>query len=85
MTKNKAQAQEMEERLKYWLSNFGENITRIDHVIDSLEDLREELNTDNVDLSKIGINDYMYDFIISLKLLKKDLSDDIKTIKSCLD
>ncbi len=55
MTKNKAQTQEMEQRLEYWLSTFGQNITRIDHVLDSLEDLREELNTDNVDLSKIGL------------------------------
>ncbi|MEJ6485694.1 hypothetical protein N0Y54_31165 [Nostoc punctiforme UO1] len=85
MTKNEAEIQEIEQRLKYWLSNFGESITRIDHVLDSLKDLQEELNTDNVDLDKIGINNYMYDFIISLKLLKEDLSNDIKTIKSCLD
>ncbi|RCJ29930.1 hypothetical protein A6769_34920 [Nostoc punctiforme NIES-2108] len=84
MTKQEAERQEAEERIKYWLETFGENITRIDHVIELLEDLKDELKSEKVDLHTIGINDYIYGSLTSLKLLKKDLSNDIKTIKNCL-
>ncbi|MGJ5630522.1 hypothetical protein [Nostoc sp. CALU 1950] len=31
--------QEAERRIEYWLETFGENITRIDHAIELLQDL----------------------------------------------
>jgi hypothetical protein len=76
--------EEGKQRIEYWLGTFGQNITRIDHAIDLLQDLQEELNSENVDLNAIGINDYVYGSLSSLKLLKKDLYKDIEIIKTQL-
>ncbi len=76
--------EEGKQRIEYWLGTFGENITRIDHAIELLQDLQDELNSENVDLHTIGINDYVYGSLSSLKLLKKDLSKDIEIIKTQL-
>ncbi|MEH1965408.1 hypothetical protein [Nostoc sp.] len=76
--------EEGKQRIEYWLGTFGQNITRIDHAIDLLQDLKEELNTENVNLNTIGIDAYVYGSLSSLKLLKKDLYEDIEIIKTQL-
>lgn len=72
------------QRLAYYLQTFGENVSKIDQAIDLLKDLKDELDDENVDLHTIGIADYVSGSLARLKACKKDLSNDIQTIKNNL-
>ncbi|MDZ8225772.1 hypothetical protein [Nostoc sp. ChiVER01] len=67
--------------ISYHLTYFGENLSKIDQVIDLLEDLQEDLN-ETGDLNHM--NDYVSGSLARLKSLKIDLSNDISMIKNQL-
>ncbi|WP_414517030.1 hypothetical protein [Nostoc sp. PCC 9305] len=67
--------------ISYHLTNFGENLSKIDQAIDLLEDLKEELDEAG---NPNDLNDYVSGSLSRLKSLKKDLSNDISMIKKQL-
>ncbi|MBC1219021.1 hypothetical protein GNF10_36585 [Nostoc sp. UCD121] len=67
--------------ISYHLTNFGENLSKIDQAIDLLEDLKEELDEAG---NPNDLNDYVCGSLSRLKSLKKDFSNDISMIKKQL-
>ncbi|NDJ25715.1 hypothetical protein GS682_29830 [Nostoc sp. B(2019)] len=68
-------------QLKWYLDTFGEQISRLDHSIECLQDLKEEL-VEGTDAQ--SINDYLYSALFQIKQTKAQLNQDIKSIKGYL-